>query len=93
MLLSLTLFVTNLLPGQGTSQKCTRAQLSGLMPAPTDRVSPGRGRGNRLRLRRQGANLKPDLVAAGGAGPVTTALFSSKYSIPSIFLAEAATYY
>src|SRR5258707_407370 len=43
--------------------------------------------------RLQGRISNPDLVAASRAGPVSTALFSSKYSIPGIFLAEAATYY
>jgi hypothetical protein len=68
MLLSLSLFGANLLPGQATSRKSALAQLSGSIRELTDRVSPSR------------------------AGPVSTALFSSKYPIPGISLAEPVTY-
>ena len=40
MLLALTLFGANLLPGQGTPQKSALGQLSGSIRELTDRVSP-----------------------------------------------------
>jgi hypothetical protein len=40
MLLALTLFGANLLPGQGTPQKSALAQLSGSIRELTDRASP-----------------------------------------------------